>query len=586
MARPIAAVARGGQTHSAELTVGPGWNFAVPDWVERLKSGTSLMPVLPLNDNEAARAAAIFNRFRLPDVIGQPRLEEAAGEWVREVVRAIFGSLMSGNRRMVQDTFLLVPKKNSKSTTSAAIMLLALIMNQRPNALFGIFGPTQEIADIAFQAATDMVQADPEITKLFHVQEHLKLITYRLTGATLKVTTFDVKVATGGKYAGWLLDEAHLLGNVSYAERVVEQLRGARVAIPEQFGVIITTQSDVPPAGFFLKELTYARAVRDGLIPDAKYLAVLYEFPVKMQADKSEPWKKAEFWSWVNPNMGRSASIEAIQDRYREAAQKGATNLQTWASQYLNIQIGIALQNDRWSGADYWLLSSEPSLSFKDLLERCECIVVGGDGGGLDDLFGFAAIGRERITGRWLHWGRVWADRSILELRPEIAARLLDFDAAGELKLFDLAEDGNVDIKEFADLVMQIYEAGLLPEKNGVGLDPVGVAALVDEMVERGVPHETITGVPQGYRLSGNIKGAARKLKDGTLRHAGQAVMAWSVGNARRELRGSAEMITKQVSGSAKIDPLMALFNAFDLMSRNPQAAASQVFTSQSVVVV
>ncbi|MGA8156601.1 MAG: hypothetical protein WB822_10420 [Rhodoplanes sp.] len=66
----------------------------------------------------------------------------------------------------------------------------------------------------------------------------------------------------------------------------------------------------------------------------------------------------------------------------------------------------------------------------------------------------------------------------------------------------------------------------------------------------------------QGWKLNGAIKTTERKLAGGELIHDGSALMAWCVGNAKVEPKGNAVTITKQVSGAAKIDPLMSLFNA------------------------
>ena len=81
--------------------------------------------------------------------------------------------------------------------------------------------------------------------------------------------------------------------------------------------------------------------------------------------------------------------------------------------------------------------------------------------------------------------------------------------------------------------------------------------------------------VPQGWKLNGAIKTTERKVAGGELVHAGQPIMAWCVGNARVEDRGNAILITKQASGKAKIDPLMAVFNAVSLMNMNPTSGKS-----------
>jgi phage terminase large subunit-like protein len=86
------------------------------------------------------------------------------------------------------------------------------------------------------------------------------------------------------------------------------------------------------------------------------------------------------------------------------------------------------------------------------------------------------------------------------------------------------------------------------------------------------------SGMVQGWKLTGAIKTAKCKLADGALRHSDQSVMSWAVANARVEPKGNAILVTKQASGSAKIDPLMAAFNAIALMSTNPWSTRPGIF--------
>ena len=52
--------------------------------------------------------------------------------------------------------------------------------------------------------------------------------------------------------------------------------------------------------------------------------------------------------------------------------------------------------------------------------------------------------------------------------------------------------------------------------------------------------------------------------------------MTWVVGNARIVMKGNGIMVSKQESGVAKIDPLIAALNATALMSMNPEPAQKE----------
>jgi phage terminase large subunit-like protein len=547
----------------------PVWTTACPDWERRIVAGESLIPFTPLFPEEATDALGYFNALRMVDAPGSPTMGEVSRRWVSDFVASIFGAYdpVSG-RRLITEYLMLIAKKNGKSTDAAGIMLTALLRNWRESAEFLILAPTIEIANNSFFPARDMVRKDAELNDLLHVQDHYRTITHRGTGAVLKIVAADNEAVSGKKATGVLIDELWLFGKKADAENMLREATGGLASRPEGFTIFLSTQSDEPPTGVFKQKLMYARGVRDGTIADKRFLPVLYEFPRAM-LDSNEHLEPKNFYV-TNPNLGASVDEEFLARELTKAQEAGPESLCGFLAKHLNVEIGLNLRSDRWVGADYWLDNAIEALTFDSLLERCEVVTVGIDGGGLDDLLGFTAVGREVATGDWLSWSKAWAHPIVLERRKKEAARLLDFAADGDLVIVEQIGD---DVVEAAHLVKQIKDAGLLPDENAVGVDPAGIGGIVDALQEiAGLEPKQIIGIPQGWKMAGAIKTTERKLAGGTLKHGGRPLMAWCVGNAKVTARGNAILIEKQTCGSAKVDPLLALFNAVSLMSMNPAA--------------
>ncbi|TQS72748.1 terminase large subunit [Rhodobacteraceae bacterium] len=559
--------------------------FACPDWWEKIQAGETPMADIPLDEEKAAKVMAFFNRLRLPDVSGNPPLSEACGDWFRDILCAFLASKdPETGKKLVWELLCEVPKKNSKSTYVAALGLTALYMEEAPNRQMLLVGPSQNISERCFEQAQGMIRLDPKLVQIFKVQDHLKTITRRKTGTKLDVKTFDTSIVTGEIPVLTIIDELHELGKKAKAAAVMQQIRGGGITKQRGQVLFITTQSDEAPAGIWRQELDKARAIRDGKAgANPIMLPILYEFPQDLQR-KQGFWRDRENWPLVLPNLGLSIDQEALEADYDNNGRVSDLSEQIWASQHLNIEIGVGLGGG-WVGAKLWPKAECDSLTLQELIERCEVAVVGLDGGGLDDLFGLCVTGRDRETKKWLQWFHAWAHPEVLKQRKEIAPRLQNFAEQGDLTLLD-DDDPTGDVDGVADIIQTLMEAGLLPQEDAIGLDTAQVGVIIDVLTGRGIDEAQIRYIGQDWRLSPAIWGIERRLKNGTLLHGGQPMMGWVLGNAKIEQRGSAVRMTKEMAGKAKIDPLIAGCNAFILMSRNPMAAGLSVYKSRGAHVI
>lgn len=545
------------------------WTTACPDWERRIVASESLITSPPLFQSEADSAMALFNTLRLVDAPGSPTMEEVMRPWVKEFVTAIFGAYdPESGRRLINEFFLFVSKKNGKSYVAASVMLTALILNWRASGEYIIISPTKEVAANSFDPIRDMIRVDDELSALLHVNSHTKTVTHRETNATLKVVAADAETVSGKKAIGVFVDELHEFGRKAKASNILLEATGGLASRPEGFVIYASTQSAEPPAGVFRTKLQYARKVRDGEIEDRKFLPVIYEFPESMIKEKA--YLDLANAYITNPNWGASVDEERITQLFNQYQGEGEEGMREFLAKHLNVQVTASLLNDRWTGADFWDAAGDATLSLDELFKRSEVVVFGIDGGGLDDLLGLSAIGRCKDTRKWLHWAHAWAHEIVLQRRKEIAPRLLDFQKDGNLTIVKRPGE---DVNQLADIICLARERKLLPAKNAIGVDAAGIGAIVEELSspQRKFTDDHIVAISQGWRLNGAIKTVERMIAGGEFIHGATDMMAWCVSNARVVQVGNAITINKQVSGTAKIDPLMATFDAASLMALNPE---------------
>lgn len=557
------------------------WSTALPDWEKRIVAGESLMPCKPLNQDVADIALKIFDSLILVDIIGSPTAGEVTREWAREFIAAIFGAYdTQSQERLITEFFLLISKKNTKSTLAAGIMMIALILNERFSADLAIIAPTKEVANNSYNPARDMIAADPELSAIFNVSDHTRTITHLGTNSTLKVYAAESDTLGGSKFSYVLIDELWLFGKRANAASMLREATGGLASRPEGFVVYLSTMPDEQPAGIFKQKLDYARSVRDGKVDDPQFLGLLYEFPQKYIDD--ELYLDPDNWYITNPNLGASVSTKFLAREFKKAQDEGKEELQDFTAKHLNVQIGISLRANRWAAAEFWEAAKAPKpFTLDELIEASEVITVGIDGGGLDDLLGFAAIGRlptvlreytDNVTNQkvqvkpWWVWTRAWCHTIALERRMSIAPMLKGFEKDGDLIIVKNIGDES---EQVAQLCKQIHDSGKL---DSIGLDPLGIGTLIEELTAVEIPEDKLIGVSQGFKMAGYIKTSENKIARKHLLHADQDMMAWCVGNSRTVVRGSGTMISKAESGTAKIDPVIGMLNGVALMSLNPEA--------------
>ncbi len=537
-------------------------SFKQKDWWERIQGGklpVDINKYLPdLNENRVKMVEQIFGNLRLADVPGQPLIRDACGDWFVDLAKLAAGGLDADGLQNVNQMLLMVPKKNSKSTYSALLVLSLMLMSVRPRATFLFVAPTREISEIAFQAVVGAILVDDTLREALHIKDHKKQIVSRKSGCVMQIKTLDMKAITGVKPALCMLDELHLFTGKDDA-RIIGQIRGGMASIPEAQLIMTTTQSDVAPSGVWKAELIKSRGVRDGTVNLEGYCPVLYELPKELSGDMKHA-VNPKHWKALNPNINRSVDIEWLKTSFLEARSSDVQEQMRWLSQHANIEVsGFRLADDEWGGAANWSKCASSEVEdFDFLIDNAAQIAVGIDGGGVYDLLG-CTVTAVLHDGRWATRTVATLQRDALNKMKKIASLLLDFEKDGDLKIFKPGED----IAYIADLIVEIYNKA--PDVfMGVGIDAAGLGPeLTLYLIDKGLPEDLLVTIPQGWRLNAGYIAAERRIAQRSLIHGNQPLFNWNISNTVIQPSGRPGKSTNKME---KIDCTVALMNSIQIL--------------------
>lgn len=449
-------------------------------------------------DPEAAQLALDFFPTFLQHVKGK-----IAGQpyhlnpWEEELVATLCGWKRPDGSRRYRECFTAVPRKNNKTTLCAGLALFFLLCDKEKGAEIYLAAADKEQASLAYNIASSMGKAHPDLADRLDIRDSYKRILYRQS--LLKAIPADAAGSHGFNCHVAVLDELHTQPNRDLYD-VLKSSQGAR------FSPLLIS---ISTAGYDQETICwevwdYARKVRDGVIDDAYFLPCIYEMQAGSQWDDPETWKAC------NPNLGRS-----INQDWLESECKRAKVTPSYENTFRRLYLNQWTESDtRWIPTASWEAceaSEWPDLSG-------QACYAGLDLASTDDLTALVYV--------WPYQGKYyvkpyfWCPEETLRERPKkYHGQYLRWMERGLLKTTPGAET------KYEYVRQQILEDAKQYRLQELLYDEYQARDTISQLSDVGI---CCTKVVQSYSgLWPGVKAVEEAVADKTLAHDGNEIMRW-----------------------------------------------------------
>ncbi len=497
---------------------------------------------------------------KLPHVKGRWKTKTISLEpWQCFLLTTIFGWIDQEGHRRFRKALVVTPRKNSKSTLAAGVGLYLLAMDEEPGAEVYSAATTRDQARISWDMAKLMVQRTPGLRDRYGLEPLAHSIAIENEGAFFKPLSRDADSLEGLNVHGAIIDELHAHKTREVFD-VLDDATGSRLQ-PLLF--IISTEGD-SNEGIFPEQVDYARAVLEGRHQDDTFFGIVYTI------DSEDNWTEPESWQKANPNMGVSVFEKDLEVRCKQAIAN-ADSQASFLTKRLNVRVGAASAYFNMLAWDQ--LCKDPRLKIEDFANH-PCIITL-DLASKRDLTAKITVFRNGPT--YFAFGKYYLPEDA------IAPGLPNYDfyrgwlsdgwlsvTPGNITDYDFVErDVLADVRRF--------------RPRHVGVDPnYNAGHLTTRLQSAGAK---MIDVPQNVtNFSEPMKELDALIMSGRLRHNGDPVLAWAIGNVVAKRDAKENVYPRKARDENKIDPAVALIGNMSLWLRTP-ARESAYAGAQTVTI-
>ena len=472
-------------------------------------------------------------------------------EWQeRDIIRPLFGwKRKSDNTRRYRRAYIEIPRKSGKSTLSAGLGIIGLTADDEMGAEVYSAAADRDQAAIVFDVAKSMVEADAELSRI--VRPFRRSMTYEKKGSSYKVLSADAPTKHGLNASMILFDELHAQPNRELWD-VLTTSTGARA----QPLVIAITTAGFDRHSICWEQHDYAVKVRDGLIQDDSFLPVIYA------ADEKDDWTDPEIWAKANPGLGKSITLEYLENEAKRAAEVPAYQ-NTFRRLHLNQWTE---QETRWIDMAVW---ERNSLDLDDLKGR-ECF------GGLDlasttDIAAFCLVfPPKEVDGRYQAMWHFWVPEEGIQKRSK--ADRVSYDV-WEREGFIEATEGN--ITDYDVIRKRINELKAVYNIKEIAYDRWNATQLTTQLEGDGF---VMVPFGQGFAsMAAPTKELMGLLVGNRMAHGKNPVAKWMASNVTVRTDPAGNQKPDKGKSTERIDGIVAEIMALGRAMIQPEAVAPAI---------